>query len=446
MKWLHKANRCITGRTLEIFCMALFVMVGTRVAATYLSANGQLRAPETNFTGTTLGWDLRSYVTDAWYTIEQGKTPATYGYGSVAIAGIIIQLFNLFHFCLPDNSTSCSVLLYQLEIVGSCLGFLLLLLGVIHDSKKRLLAFLVFITFLLGVSMNKALSSGNPDLFLSLFFGVILCILRKKKKSPVLLAGFGVFLGLYLNMKAFLLLIVVVTIAATGLNGLLILSFLISFAAAALWPQLFGVRAGLLDVFLLGLGTNDAIGHWTYLQVNYGNNAIIPYVSNVLQAFDTHKIPLVAHQVLTNILSLFLTLAVFVKPWFDQHAVSWVIKKYKPLVAMIRKRTAPFSFWLLLFTMCYFIMLTVTAWSYDYRILYSIPLIFFYLDLSNDSKTKRLLYLSIIFLLLKGLWIPKDRIMTAFLYIHFYYLIRAALSLWMNDLSLLGRQKAQRFV
>jgi len=369
-----------------------------------------------------LGRDIHAYAVVPWYDIQQGKTPRIFGYGAVLIAGVAIRFFELAGMCAEP--VTCGNLVYFFMIF-SCIGTLFFLTGkIVIEKGKRHLAYFLFITFLFGVPMYRAIEAGNPDLFLAPLFGIILYIIRKMQRtrtqSILLSILLGVLLGLFLNVKAFLALFVILTLIFSGKNIALWISFAISFALSGVWARLWGVPAGLFDVFVFALHEDFAVNAWMYTQVNYGNNAIFPYVSNVLQAFDIGKVPVPVHTILTNIIGMGLFLFIFVKPWVDE-------KRYLPFN---KQSFRSFPFMLLLYTISYVIMLTLTAWSYDYRILYVLPLLFFFIDEANDPKTKRLLMISIVFLVLKCLWIPKDRIMTVFLYAHIYYLTRTAISLW----------------
>jgi hypothetical protein len=105
------------------------------------------------------------------------------------------------------------------------------------------------------------------------------------------------------------------------------------------------------------------------------NNAILSYVSNILR----HLVHPESHY----IGSILLAVGIFIKPFFDE--------KIFPSFALIKRSP------LLVFSFCYVAMLTLTAWSYDYRILYALPLLFYFLGEHRNRHTTQLLYLSIFF-------------------------------------------------
>lgn len=386
-----------------LLSLFLLLMVSTRLAGTYISPVGHVP-----------GWDFNDYAVTPWYQMQRGQASVVFGYGSVLLAAAGLR--------------------YQSMVAASLFGLLILLFIFIKEKRARIFSLLFFGTFLLGMPMNKAIEAGNPDLFLSVLFGAVLFLLRKKTQTRSLLQSvlLGILLGFFLNVKGFLVLFVLAALVLSGLNFPLIASFLVSFTAFALWPWMFGVKSGVFDVFLFAITSSRTDAQTIFTQVHYGNNAIVSYVSNVLQAFG-------APRVLTYSGSIMLVLLIFVKPFFDENIL--------PSIKLIKRSFSSFSFHLFVFTFCYIIMLTLTAWSYDYRILYAIPLLFCFIGTSPDRRTTRLLYLSIFCLLAKSLFIPKDRIMTIFLYLHFYFLIRASLSLWKQALSTAAfRKKTARFV
>jgi hypothetical protein len=364
-------------------------MVGTRLAGIYVSPAGHLP-----------GWDFNDYGLTAWRALSQGKTSVIFGYGTVLLAAVGLR--------------------YQSMVAGSLIGLFILLFLCIKEKRTRIAALFFFGIFLLGVPMSKAVEAGNPDLFLSVLFGIILLMLRNRTRTHSLISSIllGLLLGFFLNVKGFLLLFVLAALVVSGPDVAVIASFLVGFAAFSLWPWLYGVKSGIFDIFVFAVRGSQAESQTMFTQIHYGNNAILPYVSNVLQSFG-------APRILIYIGSIMLALIIFVKPFVDE--------KIFLSVHHIKRSFSSFPFHLLIFTVCYIMMLTLTAWSYDYRILYALPLLFCFLGETRDRQTTRLLYLSIFFLLTKSLPIPKDRIMTAFLYLHFYFLLRAAISLLYNE-------------
>lgn len=377
-------------KPLTILSFFLLLMVATRLAGIYVSPVGHVP-----------GWDFNDYGVTPWNQILRGQTPFTFGYGSVLLAAAGFR--------------------YPGMVATSIIGLFVLLFLFITDRRTRILAVLGLAIFLLGVPTTKAIEAGNPDLFLSVLLGIILLMLRKQIRARSMARSIllGLLLGFFLNVKGFLLLFVVAALVLSQPDIPLLISFCMSFTGFALWPWLYGVKSGVWDVFIFAIRGSQLDAQTIFTEIHYGNNAILSYVSNVLQAFG-------APRILTYIGSIILAVLLCIKPFFDE--------KISLSVALIKRSFSSFPFTLLIFTFCYLIMLTATAWSYDYRILYALPLLFCFLGESRDRHTTVLLYLSILFLLTKSLPIPKDRIMTAFLYLHFYFLLRAALSLWKNKL------------
>jgi hypothetical protein len=401
-------------RIIEILYIVLFLMVTTRITAAFFS----------HFSFSTSGRDIQTYAVNAVYAMREGSVPLVIGYGPVLVAAGAVGLFESLEMCMPGNPNTCGTLVYHLIILFNIIGMFALLLAMIRDKQTRIIALITYAIFLLGVAQSRAIEAGNPDLFLTPLLGAALFLYTSIKKNNrstlVQMISLGIILGMLIHMKAFLLPFVLVMIVYCPKRISLWVSFFISYFFSALWPWLYGIRSGLFDVFLFATRDNSAIGKYVYTQVNYGNDAILPYVSNILQAFDTGRVSLQLHTFLTNIISICVFILIFIKPWLDE----------KITFKNLQKQYASFPFSLILLTLAYVIILTLTAWAYDYRILYALPILFIFMGEKCTVHTKQLLYASIVFLLIKCLWIPKDRIMTVFLYFHFYFLLRAAISHW----------------
>lgn len=378
---------------LAILFSLLILMIGTKLAAgTY----------EKYFVTGPVGRDWENFAVIPWSQIQHGTSPFAYSYGLVLLAA--------------------TGLTYPGLVIASIIGLFLLIFLLIKNNASRIIAFLVFVTFLFGVPMGKAIEAGNPDLILAVVFGIILWLVQKKRSLPASLI-LGLLLGFILTVKGFLLPIVLTVLIFSWWDIPVLVSFFISFSATSLWPALFGLHPGILSSLTFAVGASELEGSTILSQVHYGNIALVPYISNVLFAVENGLLPTGFHQIITVILAVGTAILLFVKPFFDEH-----IKKIPKGSSMT------FPFMLLVITFCYIIMLTGTTWAYDYRIVYVLPILYCLLNEIRDRHTTMLLNTAIVLLLIKSLYIPKDRIMTLFLYVHFYFLLRAALSLWKNRL------------
>lgn len=416
----------------------LLLMIATRLGSTYFSPTGYRETPENYFGVQTLGHDLIDYGVLPWYAIHQGKTPLVFGYAAVLTAGLGVQTLTLVGICKEASMVTCGTYIYMCMIAFSAVGFVLLLFAFVRRKEDRHIAILMLGIFLLGVPAAKAFVSGNPDVFLSVFLGAILLLLRKRLKNakPSFLVSIvlGILLGYFLNAKGFLILFVLAALLSAGPDIVLWLSMAASFAATSLWPWIFGVKSNLFSVFLFATESTRIDATTMLSQIHYGNIAVVPYVSNILHTIGSGNIPVNIHVLLTSLGTLILAAFIVGKPFFDEHIVGPMATPVRKTLALVRRSYSSYSFCLLLMTLSYIIALTATTWSYDYRIFYALPILFAFLGESRDRRTTKLLYLSIMFLLAKSLFIPKDRIMTVFLYLHFYFLLRAALSHWKSRL------------
>lgn len=391
--------------------------------------------PEQQFASQNLGRDLLEITVAPVYQMRDGKAPYIFGYGSVVVADISISLLESLKLCSPTRTTSCNYPIFFLLTVGSLLGFIALLRKVQPYTQSVATIFLA--TFFLGGPMNKAIEAGNIDGMLAVLYGLSMILVlqsRSQKPSRTLTIAVGILLGVLLSTKAFFALFVILSLVYVIPRTMGILSFLGSYIFFSFWPWIYGVKSGLFDVFSFAIRSSNSFGPQLFTQVNYGNNAVIAYVSNTLQIIDTGIVSLTTHTLLTQMISMGILLILFFKPIVDEQVLDrfrsgkkWSWSKMSTLI-----HSSPFI--VVLYVYATTAMLTITAWSYDYRLLYQIPIVFLLLSLATHSKTKTLLYWSIFFLLLKCLWIPKDRFLNIFLYLHYYLLIRASLSLWMETL------------
>lgn len=427
----------------ENFTQTLLILISlvifSKLGITYLSPSGKLAVPESLFSTNLLGRDLSAYTTLPVYEIREKKTPFIFGYGSVFVATIVISTLELIGVCSPNDPTTCSRIMYQLFLISS-IGGLFLYVHLTTQPPDRSVAILLYIAFIIGVPMNKAIEAGNLDAILASLYGAILYLsqrfVQNKYVSQGYAASIGILMGLLLSSKAFFLPGILLTIWFTRKNFTVFICFIASYIISSMWPWLYGVQAGIFDVFTFGMRGSDAFGSQLFTQVNYGNNAIISYVSNTLQAVDTGILTVPVHTVLTYAISACVFILIYIFPLIQER-----VDLRRAYLAVCGWNTVLSAQTLaLLYTYATVLMLTMTAWSYDYRIVYLIPAVLLLLTLSENRKTRELLYWAIIMLLLKCMWIPKDRIMNLFLYMHLYLLIRAAVSLYMDSSRLPVRQ------
>jgi len=425
-----------------ILIILLFCMIFSRLIFTYFPANGRLYLPEWNFATATVGRDLEAYVWRAAQDVRRGIYPITFGFGSTLIGFIASVLFPAAGICGSGQLSTCWHMFYTAIICLGVLGCIWTIHRIVQKPEKRIVSFLILAIFFLGVPMSKAIEAGNPDVFLAPWVACCLVTLRRlMKKKTCSLAGsvlFGISLGVLSNMKGFLLLFVIIALLFTPdmLKPAVFISFLAGFVTSALWPRFFGIPAGLFDIVTFSLRGSDMMSRSLYTAINYGNNAILPYVSNILQTLVGKRMSLDIHRMVTHVIGAIVFIMLYFTPWFSE-----IRGKH------VRLTITSYSFALLCITLSYMAIITLPAWSYDYRLLYAVPVMFLLLDEARDTHTIFLVALSVITILIKSLWIPKDRIMSIFLYLHLYFMLRSAISLWVNTSQPPRHRKIQgRFV
>lgn len=412
----------------------LLLMIGTKLFAYYLDSIGSVKRLELHYETQYLGRDLQQYSVLPAYQVRTGIVPYIFGYGSVLIATITTQFFELIHICPIQNAEVCGHTLFQIMSIMSILG-LYILIYVTLQKEQRYIGILLYSIFLLGVPFSKSIEAGNIDSVVFLLYGycLLLCVslLQRTKNAQFIAMCIGGILGLLLNIKAFFLPFVFVSLWAIRSYRPALVIAILSYSVCALWPWLYGVHSGLFDVFLFAVRGSDAFGYQLYTQINYGNNAVVSYVSNILQAVDVGHVSTTVHILLTYSISICVFIVLFILPWWDVRVRKVTISQ---LWTYIRS-TKSVAFFMLLYAYATVSILTMTAWSYDYRIVYVIPVLCVLLAHIRQETTKQLLYISVLCLLIKCLWIPKDRILNIFLYAHYYFLLRAAISYWLDTVS-----------
>jgi hypothetical protein len=441
---MKRFYRHVVRYPIHIYLILLVMMIFTRLSLTYFSPSGHIRMPEWNFAYETLGRDDK-FSADAAFNIRKGKPGYIFGYSPVLISLIFAGTLESVGICRTSDTASCEPRMYQMAVGIAIMGLLGLLYWCIPQNRDRILALALYGTFLLGVPMNKAIEAGNIDLLASLFLGISMVLLQRvlEKKGNTVIASLclGLTIGFLANIKAFIILFAIVPLMLNLANPVLWISFILGFIGSTLWPYMYGVHSGIFDVFFAAQGfVKDYAGGLSLhpvTQINYGNNAMFPYVSNVLSWIHSGKLAPSMHSVVTMVVGTIVAGLLYIKPLHDEGFLT------KSAVLYFKKHLSvffTFSFSLVLYTIAYMVITTLMTWSYDYRMLYSLPLLFFFIASPGNAKTKLLLHLCILFFLIKCLWIPKDRFMTLFLYIHMYYLMRTSLALWKH------RQMPRRFV
>jgi hypothetical protein len=266
----------------------------------------------------------------------------------------------------------------------------------LRHSPSRDLGLMITAIFFLGIPMQKALDSGNIDLIVAPLLGIALYLTLSKRHVYLL----GIVLGILASSKATVLPFVVISLAFGGKR--VWLSFLASYTVLVLTPRAYGVPSGLFDVLVAAKQGGDEFNLLRFTQVNYGNNALVPYVSQIVNGI----IPAASLSLRTFVIQIISILtALFV---------------LSPLIYIRKLPRNPVFF----YTLAYVGILLFPAWTYDYRLLYALPILYAYM---KECKTHDYLYFSILLLLLKSSWILKGRIMNIFLYISLYYLLKAVI-------------------
>lgn len=469
--FVEGAYRFLNKDKLFIFIVLLFLTVFTRFFIAYSDPNSII-APEKIFQVVPLGVDFYTAVFTPAMKIMNGK----FFYDVIAIYGPAFSLFILpFHFiatslnlCEPISYQSCSHLLYEWLLIATVGGYIFFIFLITRYRKKESYILLLFlVSFLLGIPGSLGLERGNIDISLSLISGLLLFLLLASRKYPILIKIIftGIISGFIVNSKLFLVPFAVIAIL-TSRN--ILFSFLISictFLILTYLPNIFGAPSNLTNIFQSAFVFSKESPVVPFvgagLPYNHSFSAIGTLATDCVfkQTCDTFK----EDTVRISLVSFILFFATFILPFITTSFIAKKIYKLKFTFWSLTIKAPLFiynaredkRFILFLFILADALVNLIPRLSFDYRLYFSLPILFLLWKESRvNDKARFYCYLSMIFLIIKGLWIftiinPKGmnllepRGMSLFVVLHFYFLIKAGIELLYNNglLFLVSRKK-----
>ncbi len=453
--FIESIYRFLNKDKLFIFIVLLFLTILTRFSITYSDPNSII-APEKIFQVIPLGVDFYTAVFTPAMKIINGK----FFYDVIAIYGPAFSLFILpFHFiatslnlCEPINYQSCSHVLYEWLLIATVGGYIFFIFLITRYRKKDSYIFLLFlVSFLLGIPGSLGLERGNIDISLSLIIGLLLFLLLASRKYPVLIniVFTGIISGFIVNSKLFLAPFAVIAILTSRNILFSFLTFIGTFFIFTYLPNIFGASSNLGNIFQSAFVFSKESSAVPFvgagLPYNHSFSAIGTLATDCVfkQTCDTFK----EDTVRISLVSLILFFSTFILPFITTSFIAKKIYKLKFTFWRLAIKAPLFiynvredkRFILFLFIFADALVNLIPRLSFDYRLYFSLPILFLLWKESRvNNKARFYCYLSMIFLIIKGLWIftvidPKGmnlfepRGMSLFVVLHFYFLIKAGI-------------------
>lgn len=439
-----------------IFILLLAITVYTRFYISY--SDRIIAAPEKIFQLDPIGRDLYSGVYDPSLTMVGGQgfygPYSAVGSGVLLIAGPFIHNYLFKNGFCSYTQLGCHYEFYRFFLRVSFIGYLLLLMIILQKTrnKTKFAVLLYALIFFLGIPGSLGVERGNIDILLSLTVGFLLLLLIQlsKRRFPAsaylalsLLIG---FLGGFLtNAKIFLLPFALIAVVASPSPLIAVLMSAVTFFSLSeyLPNVLYRIPATVYDLLLANTegvkGGTKLFFEPGRLAVNHSFEAIASLFTNctfrgscIDNSWDSLKI---------SMISISLLLVVFVFP-------------IVPLVVKLIRNTRHQFLWaclriyhlrrdrrviLFMFIVADAVINLIPQTSYAYRLFYSLPIVLIaYREATMNPDIKWYVYLSMIFLAIKGFWIYyilnfkgwtiyDPRAMSLFVILHFYFLMKSGL-------------------
>lgn len=421
-------NHLIKEPTLTLV-VVLFLMIFSRISITYLNETQHLRLPEWYFAWERTGHDwYYGTMNQAYRLIHQQPLDPKIGYGpSLAVVMVpIIKLAEAFRLCVPNQQLACSNSMYRSMIIISIIGYFILIFTIVRDNKKRTIAMILLVTFLLGIPGSRGLETGNVDILFSLISGIILLLLINQVhsyyRSVITSCIIGFLCGFLINTKAFLMLYALPVLISMPIPLVGTVMVVLSFLLFSIIPSWMGSTSSILFTF------NSALAVINFPPNSTVGNVSIPSFITILTDSFFSSVETNSRFVIILLLSLLVSYFVLVFPIIRFIKYNRRDKNIQYYLLRMRYHRRNPTLILLLFIICNTIMILLSPITYEYRLYYLLPLIFFLLRYTQKDNSLYLTMTAIILLLVRSLWIGHFRTMNLFLYIHYYFLISAVIS------------------
>ncbi len=420
--------------------LALLAVVFSRVVVMFFNSSHIQMLPEQTFVMDMVGRDWLDGVMRPIMSLWEGiafDPKIGYGQGLSVFLGILLYPLYKTGACSPDSVLTCSHTGYLILSLTVLAGYVTVIFRFFKSSVRTLLL-IGFITFILGYAGSLGLERGNTDTIFSLII-LLLYLFRTQKtiRSQFSVWVEGCILGLLCSSKITLLPVAFVFIITSPRLLLSGLQFVFWYAFWSLIPFAFGIQSTLLDSYIAG-STFQKIFFSDPLKISCwaGNHVLLGLASFFIPCFAVKlNIYNTLFSVVEYIVFTVLCGVVFVLPVVP--LITGVKTAYTTIIASIRYLYTKRSDFLLLFlVLAVAAMNLLPVFSFAYRLYFSFAVLLAAWHTITTEQAKRLLVLSTLCLLLKGLWLTDLRILNLLIALHYMSLISAASTDVLSNLHL----------
>ncbi|OGG11991.1 hypothetical protein A2Z00_02075 [Candidatus Gottesmanbacteria bacterium RBG_13_45_10] len=435
--------------TLDNVLLVLILLLGSvilsRLAPTLVNYTNTVAAPEEFVSQANVAGDFWNGVIKPAILMKHGEN----FYLSTGIYGPSLSVITIPLLEFAQNrglcfEATCTSIFYQWLLLAAICGYAFFIFWITHTHPEARPVFLLFLfAFLLGIPGSMGLVRGNVDILYSLLFGIVLVLAQSKTDHktktnlfvPIIV---GILLGFLTNSKLFFLpfsiLIILTTPGAPAIAAVSILTF---FAFLYL-PHVYGAPSTLTQLLDATKNFEQSVTFTTYDSINF-NHSFTAFTSLATDAVSRQSWHPNREYKIIGILSGILFLFTFVLP-IVMDVPMRLLKKIPRYVRHLLAHRCDNRLQILAIVYVIAFINLVPEISFNYRLYYSLPLLFIlYLDTKHRSTARWYLILSLCFLGIKGLWVlmtqePKGmtifdiRATNVFVVLHFFFLIKAAIA------------------
>jgi len=453
---LFSVKKILIQDQILLFIVILLLIIFSRFSISYSDAGLVLVPPEKHFMLTPIGVDFYLATIKPAINIIRGENfyyyTANYGPSFSLFAIPFIFTAKHFNYCSLTDYLSCSHILYKWFIAITIIGYSLFIL--FFFKKLRNLFLLFLISFLFGVPGSLGLERGNIDIFFSLLLGFLILLISKSWSrsktyllSPVVSSFIiGIISGFISSSKIFFIPFALIGVIAAKNVKIAFFSLIFTFVGFSYLPNFFGSKSDIYDPFKVAMVFDKYIrfGIGGSININHSFSSFLSIISDCVynQTCDRGL-----SNSYINLFSFgFLFISVFVLPFLPLIKITYKFIKTKSFLPVLKiillnlyDERKNIKLILILFVLADAAINLLPTIAYDYRLFYSLFIIFFlFNNTRKNSKANFYCILSMIFFLLKGLWIFTNlnakgmsvfeaRGMNIFVILHFYFLIKSAL-------------------
>ena len=410
--------------------MVLLIVVTSRLIVMFLNSSHIQILPEKIFAMDMVGRDWLDGVMTPVMRLWKGlpfNIQIGYGQGFTVFIGILFYPFYKSGINTQEALVNFSQISYIYVASFVLLTYVVLILTKYKKDIRNILI-IVYITFLLGFSGSLGLERGNIDIIFSLVI-LLLYLFRLSKYSSSKYFGFieACILGMLTASKITLLPISLAFILTSTRLWSSIIYFIFLYSAWSLSPTVFGIHSTLLDSYSAAIKFQNLYFPNTLLTGCRGDNyglfglasLFIPCGPSGLNIFNRLFLAM------AYLIYACLFVIVFIIPLIPLVSQLQIVNRkiFFHIKFLYQNRSI---FLLLLFVLAVAAINLLPNFSYSYRLYFSFSVLLAAWYSITNAKAKRLLIISTICLLLKGVWFTDWKLFNIFVVLHYVSLLYAA--------------------